>query len=72
MRANVVFKGDTDPLLSYSVFVFFHVNILMHILFLSLNFYLYCKQGQNKLFCSCSYFIRDIHPDVRIFVCVNI
>ena len=40
MRVTVKSIGVTDPLLSYNV------------LFLSLNLYLYCKQGQNKLSCS--------------------
>ena len=51
MRATdrEIFIRVIDPLLSCIVFVFFHVNIIMHIVFLSLNFYLYCKKAQNKL-----------------------
>ena len=38
MRATVsLYIGVTDPLLSYIVFVFFHVNILMHICYIYIS-----------------------------------
>ena len=54
MRTTVKSGGVTDPLLRYIVFVSFNEHINAYFVAIT-QFSFYCKPGENKLSCSCSY-----------------